>query len=121
LYTNEDGFIVERKLGQTWYYYDVLKSAIEKYALSDNPNYDELGSIVKRIDTYMSSSRYEGALDAPIYIESSYATDIYFIRADILKMNWENMVKEKIHTFFKRQIKRIDKATERQESSLWSS
>ena len=31
LYKNEDDFIVERRLGRTRYYCDVLKSAIEKY------------------------------------------------------------------------------------------
>ncbi len=57
LYKNEDVFKVERQLGQTWYYCDVLKSAIEKYGLSENPDYDELDRIVKRIEVYMKSSR----------------------------------------------------------------
>ena len=121
LYKNEDDFKVERKLGQTWYYCDVLKSAIEKYRLSKAPNYDELDRIVKRIDIYMNSSRYEGALEAPIYVESSYASDVFLIRAALLKMDRKNMAKEEIREFYKIQIERIEYATERNEYLLWSS
>jgi len=121
LYKNEDDFTVERKLGYTWYYCGVLKSAIEKYGLSENPDYDELDRIVRRIDIYMNSSRYDGAIGAPIYIESRYTSDIYLIRAAILKMDRKNMSKVEIRAFYKTQIIRIDEATERNESLLWSS
>ncbi len=121
LYKNEDDFKVERKLGQTWYHCDVLKSAIEKYGLSKAPNYDELDRIVKIIDIYMNSSRYEGALEATIYVESSYASDVFLIRAALLKMDRKNMAKEEIREFYKIQIERIEYATEHNESLLWSS
>lgn len=113
LYKNEDDFKVERKLGQTWYYCDVLKSAIEKYGLSENLDYDELDKILKRIDIYMNSSRYDGALEAPIYVESRYASDVFLIRAAILKMDLKTMSKVEIRAFYKTQIIRIDEATER--------
>ena len=69
----------------------------------------------------MNSSRYGGALGAPIYNESTYASDVYLIRAAILKMDRKNMSKEEIREFYKTQIERIDTATERNESLLWSS
>ena len=121
LYKNEDEFTVERKLGQTWHYCDVLKSALEKYGLSEAPDYDELDRIVKRIDIYMESGRYVGALGAPIYCKLDYASDVRQIREAILKMYRRNMSKEKIRKFYKAQIENIDKATELHKSSLWSS
>jgi len=121
LYKNEDGFKVERNLGITWYYCDVLKSAIERYGISEAPDYDELDRIVKRIDIYMNSSRYEGELEAPIYVESRYASDVYLIRAAILKLDRKNMSQEEIREFYKIRIEQIDEATERNESLLWSS
>ncbi|MHA2400241.1 MAG: hypothetical protein ACXADU_15310 [Promethearchaeota archaeon] len=121
LYTNENGFKVERKLGQTWYYCDVLKTAINRYGISESPDYDELDKIVKRIDVYMNSSRYEGALEAPIYVESRYASDIYLIRTAILKLDRKNKSKEEIRGFYTKQIKRLNEATKRNESLLWSS
>ena len=121
LYENEDDFRVERRLGQTWYYCEILKSAITKYGLSENPNYDELERIVKRIDTYMNSSRYEGALEAPIYIESTYASDVYLIRTAILKLNRQILSKKEIQEYYHTQIERIEQATERSESLLRSS
>ena len=121
LYANEDNFNVERKLGYTWYYCGVLKSAIEKYGLSENPDYNELDKIVKRIDTYMESGRFVGALGAPIYCKLDYVSDIRQIRATILKMDRKTMSKEKTQMFYKTQIKKIDEATELYKSSLWSS
>jgi len=121
LYKNEDDFTVERKLGYTWYYCGVLKSAIEKYALSENPDYDELDRIVRRINIYMNSSRFDGALGSPIYVETTYASDVGQIRAALLKMDRKNMSKEEIREFYKIQIERIDYAPERNESLLWSS
>ena len=120
LYTNEDDFKVERKLGQTWYYCHVLKAAIEKYGLSENPDYDELERIVKRIDTYMESGRFVGAVGAPIYCKLDYHSDVRQIRAEILKMDRKTMSKVQIQRFYKIQIKKIDKATEDYSSSLWS-
>lgn len=121
LYKNEDGFIVDRKLGQTWYYCEVLKAAIEKYTLSDYPNYDELEKIVKRIDIYMEISRYLGALGAPIYCTSGYASDVMLIRTALLKVDRKKMSKEQIQTFYKTQIKLIDKAYEDYQSDLLTS
>ena len=121
LYKNEDGFIVERKLGQTRYYCDVLKAAIEKYALSEAPDYEELDRIVKRIDIYMNSGRYGGELGAPIYCTADFASDIYRIRAVILEMDRKKMSKEQIQKFYKTQIKAIDKAAEDYSTSLWTS
>lgn len=112
LYTNEDDFKVERRIGNTHYYCDVLKSAIEKYGLSESPDYDELERMVKRIDIYMNSPRYEGALGSPIYCTSGYASDVYRIRAAILKMDRKKMSKKQIQTFYKTQIEKIDKAGE---------
>jgi hypothetical protein len=121
LYQNDDGFTVERKLGHTWYYCKVLKSAIEKYVLSEKPDYDELDKIVKRIDIYMESSRYLGALGAPIYCTSGFASDVMLVRTALLKMDRKNKSKEQIQRFYKTQIKNIDKAEEDYESSLWTS
>ena len=121
LYKNEDDFKVERKLGQTWYYCDILKSAIEKYGLSEAPDYDELNRIVKRIDIYMESGRFVGALGAPIYCKSDYHSDVRQIRTAILKIDGNSMSKEQSKRFYKAQIKKIDKATELYKSSLWSS
>ncbi|MFX0075705.1 MAG: hypothetical protein ACFE96_09695 [Candidatus Hermodarchaeota archaeon] len=121
LYQNDDGFTVERKLGETWYYCDILKSAIERYALSEIPDYDELDRIVRRIDKYMESSRYLGELGAPIYCTSAYASDVMLIRTTLLKINREKVSEEQIRSFYKTQIKNLDEATERYESSLWSS
>ncbi len=120
-YKNEEEFKVERKLGYTWYYCDVLKSAIEKYGLSENPDYDEIDKIVKRIDIYMESGRFVGALGAPIYCKLDYHSDVRQIRATVLKMDRKTMSKEQIQRFYKTQIKKIDKATELYKSSLWSS
>ncbi len=69
----------------------------------------------------MNSSRYEGALGAPIYVESRYASDVYLIRAGILKMDRKNMSKEENRAFYESQIERIDDTTERNESLIWSS
>ncbi len=121
LYQNDDGFTVERKLGHTWYYCNILKSAIEKYALSEVPDYDELDRIVKRIDIYMRSSRYGGELGAPIYCTSGYASDVMLIRKALLKVDRKKMSKEQIQTFYKTQIKMIDKAYEDYRSDLWTS
>ena len=121
LYKNQDRFIVERKLGQTWYYCDILKSAIEKYGLSKAPDYDELNKIVKRIDIYMESPRFVGDLGAPIYCTTDYHSDVRKIREDILKTDRNLMSKEQIKSFYRDQIKNIDKATELYKSSLWSS
>ena len=84
----------------------------EKYALSESPDYSELNRIVKRIDTYMRSSRYVGDLGAPIYVEDSYATDVMFIRKVILEVDYKNTTKPQLKEFYKAQIKDIDKATE---------
>lgn len=121
LYKNEDGYTIERKLGFTWYYCDVLKAAIKKYALSETPDYEELHRIVKRIDTYMESSRYIGKLGAPIYVKDTYASDIRQIRETILNIERETMSEEQIDEFFIKQIERIDYASERYKSLLWSS
>ena len=121
LYENEDGFKVERKLGQTWYYCDILKSAIEKYGLVEAPDYDELKRIVKRIDIYMESPRFVGKLGAPIYCTTDYHSDVRRIREEILKIDENLISKEKIKGFYRNQIKSIDKATELYKSSLWSS
>ena len=121
LYENEDGFKVDRKLGQTWYYCDILKVAIEKYGLSETPDYDELNRIVKRIDVYMESPRFVGDLGAPIYCKTDYHSDVRRIREEILKIDRNVMLKGQIKTFYSDQIKNIDKATELYKSSLWSS
>ena len=121
LYENEDGFKIERKLGQTWYYCDILKSAIEKYGLAEAHDYDELKRIVKRIDIYMESPRFVGKLGAPIYCKSDYHSDVRRIREEILKIDKNLISKEKIKGFYRNQIKNIDKATELYKSSLWSS
>ena len=121
LYENEDGFKVDRKLGQTWYYCDILKVAIEKYGLSETPDYDELNRIVKRIDVYMESPRFVGDLGAPIYCTTDYHSDVRRIREEILKIDRNVMSKGQIKTFYSDQIKNIDKATELYKSSLWSS
>jgi hypothetical protein len=121
LYKNEDGFVVERKLGMTWYYCDVLKTAIKTYALSKTPDYEELQRIVRRIDTYMESSRYIGKLGAPIYVQDEFAADIRQIRSIILNMKRATMSEEQLNKFFKTQIERINYATERKKSLLWSS
>ena len=121
LYENEDGFKVDRKLGQTWYYCDILKVAIEKYGLSETPDYDELNRIVKRIDIYMESPRFVGDLGAPIYCTTDYHSDVRRIREEILKIDRNVMSKGQIKTFYSDQIKNIDKATELYKSSLWSS
>jgi hypothetical protein len=121
LYENKDEFKVERKLGQTWYYCGILKSAIEKYGLAEAPDYDELNRIVKRIDIYMESPRFVGNLGAPIYCTTDYHSDVRRIREEILKMDGNLMPKEQIKGFYRYQIKNIDKATELYKSSLWSS
>ena len=121
LYKNEDGFIVERKLGHTWYYCETLKDAIEKYALSETPDYDELERIIKRIDVNMESSRYLGALGAPIYCTSGYASDVMLIRTTLLKVDRKKMSKEQIQRFYKNQIRMIDKAYEDYQSDLRTS
>ena len=121
LYKNEDGFTVERKLGYTRYYCDILKSAIEKYALSEEPDYDELDRIVKRIDIYMESSRYLGELGAPIYCTSGFASDVMLIRTALLKLDRKTMSNDQIRKFYKIQIKKIDKAEEDYISSLRTS
>lgn len=69
----------------------------------------------------MNSSRYEGALGAPIYVESTYASDVYLIRAAILKMDRKEMSKEEIQEFYKSQLERINYTSEHNESLLWSS
>jgi hypothetical protein len=112
LIKNADDFVVERKLGHTSYYCEVLKSVIEKYGLSKNPDYDELERIVKRIDTYMESGRFVGEVGAPIYCQLSFHSDVRQIRNEILKMDRKNMSKEEIRSFYKKQIKKIDKARE---------
>jgi len=121
LYRNEDGFTIERRLGHTWYYGEIIKSAIEKYALSEAPDYDELKRIVKRIDTYMESGRFVGNLGASIYCTTSYASDILQIRTLILNLDLKLMSKEEIKSFFRIQFKKIDKAYEDYQSSLWTS
>ena len=121
LIKNTDGFIVERKLGHTSYYGEVLKSAIEKYGLSKNPDYDELERIVKRIDTYMESGRFVGDLGAPIYCELGYHSDIRKIREAILNLDQKNMSKEEIRDYYVKQIKYIDKAKEDFKYDLLSS
>ncbi|MFX0075728.1 MAG: hypothetical protein ACFE96_09815 [Candidatus Hermodarchaeota archaeon] len=112
LIKNIDGFVVERRLGRTSYYGEVLKSAIRKYGISKNPDYGELERIVKRIDTYMESGRFVGEVGAPIYCQLSYHSDVRQIRIEMLKMDRKNMLKEKIREFYKKQIKKIDKAKE---------
>ncbi|MFX1525754.1 MAG: hypothetical protein ACFFCC_19780 [Promethearchaeota archaeon] len=121
LYKNEDDFTVERKLGHTWYYCKTLKDAIEKYALSETPDYDELERIIKRIDIYMGSSRYLGALGTPIYCTSGYASDIMLIRTALLNVDRKKMSNEQIQKFYKNQIRRIDKAYEDYQSDLRTS
>ncbi|MFX0011817.1 MAG: hypothetical protein ACFE9R_15995 [Candidatus Hermodarchaeota archaeon] len=121
LYQNEDGFKVERKIGYTWYYCEVLKEAIERYGLTDMPDYEELIKIFQRIEVYMESSRYIGALGAPIYVETTYASDVMQIRRAILGEDYNRMPVEKIQEFFKIQIERLDEASERHKSLLWSS
>ena len=120
LYKNDDGFIVERHLGRTGYYCEVLKAAIEKYAISDAPDYAELNRIVERIDIYMESSRYLGALGVPIMVTSSYASDVHQIRADLLKIESKTMSSEQVQVFYRSQIERIDKASENYKSLLWT-
>lgn len=121
LYKNEDGFTVKRELGYTRYYCDILKSAIEKYGLSDPPDYDELNTIVKRIDIYMESPRFVGDLGAPIYCTTDYHSDVRKNRSSILGVDGNTMSKEEIKRFYRAQIRNIDKATELYRSSLWSS
>jgi hypothetical protein len=121
LIKNEDGFVVERKLGDTGYFCEVLKSVIEKYALSKNPDFDELERIVKRIDTYMESSRFVGDVGAPIYCELGFHSDVRKIRGVILEIDRKNMSKEDFREFYEKQIKMIDKAKEDFKYDLLSS
>jgi hypothetical protein len=118
LYKNDDVFIIERHLGQTWYYCEVLKATIKRYAISDAPDYTKLNRIVKRIDIYMESSRYIGALGVPIMVTTTYASDIYQVRGALLNIDRKIMSSEQVQAFYRSQIEKLDKASENYKSLL---
>ncbi len=72
LYKNKDVFIIQKRLGDIHYFEEILKSALMKYGLSKSPDYEELARIAEIVHNYISTVRFDNALEYPVYPNSSH-------------------------------------------------
>ncbi len=91
LYKNKDVFIIQKRLGEIHYYQEILESALMKYGLSKSPDYEELNRIAEIVHTYISTVRFNNALEYPVYPNSSHLTSIKRIAKSLSTIGQRNL------------------------------
>ncbi len=100
LYKNKDVFIIQKRLGEIHYYEEVLKSALMRYGLSKSPDYEELTRIAEIIYSYISTVRFDNALEYPVYPNSSHLRRIKSIVWSLSTVSQKNLKTEDSYRHF---------------------
>jgi hypothetical protein len=97
LYEGKDGFKIVRK---SWvaYYSKIMKTAIERYGLSENPDWNKLEQIGKVIFDYMNRPTFR--IGYPVYCEAEHHFDITKIAGYLSSMNKQNLKSDKDYLDF---------------------
>lgn len=119
LYETKDGFIIEELLGRVGYYKDILEKAVFRYGLSDEPNYEEIREIGKRINDFMRTSEFDNALGYPTYPRTDYMYDIRRVAESLITVNEKQLKTKEASTKFFREI--LDKLEDAEMSYRWDS
>ncbi len=91
LYKNKDVFIIQKRLGEIQYFEGILKSALMKYGLSKSPDYEELVRIAEIIYSYISTVRFDNALEYPVYPNSNHLRRIKSIAWSLSTNSQKNL------------------------------
>ena len=108
IYEGKDGFKIMRK---TWiaYYSEILNTAVERYGLSENPDWKKLGQIGKVIFEYMNRPNFR--IGYPVYCEADHHTDITEIAGYLSSISKQNLSSDKDYIdFCKKVIEKLEKA-----------
>lgn len=113
LYKNQDGFIIQKRLGDIHYFEEILKSALKKYGLSETPDYEELSQIATIVYNYIRTVRFDNALKYPVYPNASHLPRIESIAKKLSTV----IQKRKSYSRF---FASITKAFDRADSAYYS-
>ncbi len=91
LYKNKDLFLIQKRLGGIHYYEEILKSALTKYGLIKSPDYEELTRIAEIIYGYISTVRFDNALEYPVYPNSNHLRRIKRIAWSLSTVSQRNL------------------------------
>ena len=91
LYRNKRDFLILKLLGRISDYKRILISAINQYGLCKNPDYEELARISDHIYQYISSMRFDNAIEYPVYPSSGLLYDIKKIAQLLSTINQKNL------------------------------
>ncbi len=108
IYVGDDGFKINRK---TWiaYYSKIIKTAIEKYGLSENPDWKKLKKIGEVIFDYMCRPNFR--IGYPVYCEEVYHSDITDVAGYLSSMGEQNLKNDKDYIDFCRKVlEKLEKA-----------
>lgn len=108
IYQGKDGFKIVRK---TWihYYSKTLRTAVNTYGLSKDPDWKTLETIGTAIFEYMARASFR--FGYPVYCEEAYHGDICKIAGVIAYMKDEKLKTDQDHIdFCKKLIEMIDEA-----------
>lgn len=100
LYKNKDFFIIQKLLGDIHYFEEILKSALMKYGLSKSPDYEELARIAEIVHDYISTVRFDNALNYPVYPNSSHLTRMESIAKSLSTFGQRNLKTEESYRHF---------------------
>ena len=104
LYRNKKNFIIQKRLGNIDYYEEILKSAVKEFGLSETPDYEELGEIALTVYKYISSVRFDNALEHPVYPNSSHLRRIERIAGYLSTIGGRNLKNEEAYKEFLEEI-----------------
>jgi hypothetical protein len=100
LYKNKDVFIIQKRLGEIHYYEEILKSALMRYGLSKSPDYKELIRIAEIVYSYISTVRFDNALEYPVYPNSNHLRRIKSIAWSLSITSQKNLKTEESYRQF---------------------
>ena len=87
LYKAPDGFTIEKVLGNVEYYVSIIRNAIKRYGLVDNPNYRELNSIGEKIKNFITTKEFDNALGTPAYARTDFMYDVRRLAKSLSEIN----------------------------------
>ena len=108
IYEGKDGFKIARK-SEVLYYAQILETAVERYGLSENPDWNKLGQMGKVIFDYMNRPTFK--IGYPVYCEAQHHSDITIIAGYLSSMSKQNFSSDKDYIdFCKKVIERLKEA-----------
>ena len=110
IYEGKDGFKIARK-SWIFYYSETLNTAINRYGLSDNPDWNKLEQIGEAIFDFMNRPNFR--IGYPVYCEEAFHTDITRIAGYLSSINKQNHSSDKDYIdFCKKVLEKLKKAND---------